>query len=150
MLVFVAKAAHPYLQKPIDRSVGTLNMHKNTSTPRTRAWRSANRAHHNEYHRRLRSTSTEDMLDDPDEIWFVRESRKRKALQRATPVWADRAAIRLIYEKCALLNRRYPGTGFVVHHVIPISHPQVCGLHVADNLKIVSRLMKKKLGRRFT
>jgi hypothetical protein len=124
-------------------------MHKNTSTSRTRQWRTLNRDRHNTYHQSYRNTSIEEMLADPDEIWFVKEPRRRKALIRATPAWADRDAIRLVYEKCALVNRRYPGTGFVVHHIIPISHPRVCGLHVAENLRVVSKSMKAKLGRRF-
>lgn len=99
--------------------------------------------------REYRDASITSMLEDPDEIWFEKEPRKRKALKQATPTWADREEIRRIYEKCDELNQRYPGTGFVVHHVIPISHRQVCGLHVPENLKVVSLSMKKKLGRKF-
>lgn len=123
-------------------------MRKNTSTPRTTRWRNANRERHNAYHRGYRTPTIEEMLVDPDEIWFERDARKRAALKRATPVWTDRDAIRAIYEKCAMLNRRYPGTGFVVHHTIPITHPKVCGLHIPGNLEIVSLSRKKQLGRK--
>lgn len=86
---------------------------------------------------------------DQDEIWFERDARKRALLKQATPGWADHDAIRAVYRKCDELNRRYPATTFVVHHLIPIAHPRVCGLHVADNLKVVSLNVKKKLGRKF-
>lgn len=98
--------------------------------------------------RKYRNPSIREMLEDPEEIWFERDARKRRLLKQATPEWVDRIAIREIYEKCELLNQRYPGTGFVVHHMIPISHPRACGLHVPENLKIVSRSVKKGLGRK--
>lgn len=123
-------------------------MRKNTSTPRTRRWRNANKDRHNQYMREYRSPSLQSLLDDPDEFWFEKDPRKRKALIRATPSWADLEEIRRIYEKCEELNRRYPATGFVVHHIVPISHAKVCGLHVPQNLKVVSKGMKRKLGRR--
>jgi len=126
-----------------------MKMCKNKSTNRTRLWRDANRSEYNLYMKTYRNTSIIDFLADSDEIWFEHDARKRKALKLATPVWADHADIRRIYQKCVELNQLYPSTGFVVHHIIPISHSKVCGLHIADNLKIVSLSMKKLLGRKF-
>lgn len=125
-------------------------MRKNTiSTDRTRKWRAANRDTHNRYMREYRNRSVGVMLDDPDEIWFENDPRKRKAVQQATPPWVDGVAIRDIYNKCEALNRKYAGTGFTVHHEIPITHPTVCGLHIPENMKIVSASIKKRLGRKF-
>lgn len=118
-------------------------MRKNTSTNRTRKWRKANKDKHNQYMREYRSKSRD------DGIWRESDPRKRKALIRATPPWADREEILRIYEKCDQLNRRYPAMGFTVHHTIPISHPKVCGLHVPENLQVVSASLKMKLGRKF-
>ena len=56
--------------------------------------------------------------------------------------------MRDVPEQLAALHQKYPATKFVVHHIIPINHPQVCGLHVAENLKVMSVAMKKALGRR--
>jgi len=89
------------------------------------------------------------MLLDHEEIWFEFDARKRKALKQATPPWVKSEAIREIYHKCNELNNTYPDTGFVVHHIIPIRHPKVCGLHIPENLKIVSLNMKSILGRKF-
>ncbi|RMH17169.1 MAG: hypothetical protein D6698_08705 [Gammaproteobacteria bacterium] len=89
------------------------------------------------------------MLLDPNEIWFTKDYRKRKKLKQATPAWANHRAIREIYQQCLHLNQQYPGMGFTVHHIIPISHPKVCGLHVPENLTIVSNSAKQLLGRKF-
>lgn len=45
----------------------------------------------------------------------------------ATPPWADFTKIRKVYEEAARL-------GWTVGHQIPLNHPRVCGLHVAENL----------------
>lgn len=121
----------------------------NKSSLRSRRWRDKNSERHKQYMRDYRRSSIQSMMEDPDEIWFERDARKRKALIQATPPWADREAIRKIYEECEVLNQRYPATGFTVHHIVPITHPKVCGLHVAENLKVVSKSMKRKLGRKF-
>jgi hypothetical protein len=122
---------------------------KNISTQRVRVWREANRTQYNQYMKDYRITSIGEFLSDPDEIWFERDARKRRALKLATPDWVDHTDIRRIYQKCMELNNQYPATGFVVHHIIPISHPKVCGLHIAENLKVVSLSMKLLVGRKF-
>jgi len=123
---------------------------KRNSTNRTRRWRNANPGRHNTYMRRYRNTPIYMMLNDEDEIWFEKDPRKRKLVKQATPRWADADAIRNVYKKCEELNQRYPRVGFVVHHIIPISHPVICGLHVDGNLKVVSKAVKKVLGRKFS
>lgn len=120
-----------------------------TAIERTRLWRNNNRAAYNRYMHGYKHPSIVVMLGDPNEIWFERDDRKRRALIQATPIWADRYEIRRIYQKCVELNQKYPGTGFVVHHIVPITHRLVCGLHVHENLEIVSISRKKQLGRKF-
>ncbi len=131
----------------LTKPIGTVSTNK--TTVRTRRWREANRAEYNQYMKNHRSTKIEQMIGDDDEIWFEKEPRKRAALKRATPPWADHAEIRQVYKKCVELNLKYPDLNFVVHHIIPVSHPSVCGLHIASNLEIVSGSRKKQLGRRF-
>lgn len=129
--------------------VNTIDMCKNTSTPRTKRWRESNRDAYRQYTRDYRNPLISDMLRDPDEVWFERDARKRALLKRAMPPWADVEEIRRIYQQCEDLNQRYPATGFVVHHIVPISNRLVCGLHVPENLKVISASIKKKLGRKF-
>jgi hypothetical protein len=55
-------------------------------------------------------------------------ARKRKA----EPNWADKSAIRFVYEKA----REW---GMEVDHVVPLSSPIVCGLHCHANLQLLHR-----------
>jgi hypothetical protein len=53
------------------------------------------------------------------------------------PVWADKKAIRAVYEEARRLTQE---TG-IVHHVdhdIPLNGRDVSGLHVANNLQVLT------------
>lgn len=55
---------------------------------------------------------------------------------RATPAWADTAAIKALYAEA---RRKTIETGelHVVDHIIPKINPFVCGLHVHQNMRVV-------------
>lgn len=55
-----------------------------------------------------------------------------------TPPWADFKAIRAVYARAAHLTAT-TGVPHEVDHKIPLQHPRVCGLHVADNLQALPR-----------
>ena len=57
---------------------------------------------------------------------------KRRRLVQATPGWADFTAIREFY-------RATRAAGMEVDHVVPIAGRNVCGLHVLNNLQMLSR-----------
>jgi len=57
-------------------------------------------------------------------------ARRRAAIQKATPKWADEGAIRKIYEEAA--KKRWH-----VDHIVPLRSPLVCGLHCEANLRVV-------------
>jgi len=62
---------------------------------------------------------------------------RSESLKIATPGWANKLEIKKIYETARILTRE---TGVVYHvdHIIPLNHPLVCGLHVKENLQIIT------------
>lgn len=67
---------------------------------------------------------------------------------KATPVWADHAAIKAIYLEA---DHQTKMTGIVHHvdHVVPLRGKFVCGLHVENNLTILTSDQNKVKGNRF-
>ena len=109
------------------------------------AWKRRNRDKYNDYmtgYRQINSLNIQRQLKDPDEYLFERDSRKRNRMLRATPGWADHAAIRNVYHQYAT---RYPH--LKIQHKIPICHKSVCGLHTVENLEIVSYRFQELRGR---
>lgn len=62
---------------------------------------------------------------------------RRKGRKLATPAWADFDAINKIYKQAKRLEK-IDGIKRHVDHVIPIMGKAVCGLHVAENLQILT------------
>lgn len=65
-------------------------------------------------------------------------AKRRASLLRATPVWADQLAIAAIYAEAARLTA-LTGISHHVDHYYPLVSPVVCGLHVAQNLQILTK-----------
>ena len=55
----------------------------------------------------------------------------------ATPTWADRDKINAIYAEAAQLQA-LTGQEQHVDHIVPLQGDNVCGLHVPENLQILS------------
>lgn len=72
--------------------------------------------------------------------WLLRHPRKTYifAAILSAPPWADREAIRVLRAEA----RRLSCTTKVPHvldHIIPLTHPDVCGLTVSCNLRVITR-----------
>ena len=90
------------------------------------------------------ATQNEDDVDNPH---YKRSIRYYKKLYAAWPDWADDEAMERIYKESARLRKR--GEDVNVDHMVPISHPHVCGLHVPANLQIMTALENGQKGNRW-
>jgi hypothetical protein len=72
----------------------------------------------------------------PHIIRAINAARRAAKLQ-ATPSWADTAAIKAIYEQAAFMSKVL-GEKQHVDHIYPLVSDEVCGLHVAANLQILT------------
>ena len=75
--------------------------------------------------------------------YSVRRARTKK---QQTPAWADLMAMRRIYARCIELNTAAGHIAYHVDHVVPLRGKLVSGLHVQDNLRIVSAKENLKKG----
>ena len=82
-----------------------------------------------------------EMVNRAVKAWDIRNPGKRNSytanrrakLLDATPAWADRSEIQELY---SLAQQQ----GLQVDHIIPLNNPFVCGLHVANNMQLLSPL----------
>lgn len=82
------------------------------------------------------------------EVFNASTARCRAQILRASPEWVDWIAIRKIYAKSANHNRTHPDDKWQVDHIIPLNNPDVCGLHVVTNLRIIPILENQRKGNR--
>lgn len=61
---------------------------------------------------------------------------RRALLVLACPLWADRAKIRAIYRRSREKTLK-TGIQHSVDHIVPLKGRKVCGLHVAQNLRVI-------------
>lgn len=71
------------------------------------------------------------------------KAAKRRAITlRATPTWANTEAINDVYKEAEYMQMH-------VDHVVPLSSGIVCGLHVWDNLQLLTGSENSAKGNRF-
>ena len=69
--------------------------------------------------------------------WSSYIVERRKKRDKSMPAWANVIEIRNIYKKAKQLTYE-TGIKHEVDHIIPSNHPLVCGLHVENNLQILT------------
>ncbi len=100
----------------------------------TRQWKAANPERAREADARWRK-------EHPLRVKLHKAARRAR-VRTATPPWADKQAIRDVYLEAEYMHLH-------VDHVIPLKHPLVCGLHVWDNLQLLSRSENARKSNKF-
>ena len=77
-----------------------------------------------------------------------RSERKVRVRQATIRSKADQIKVQEIYLQSQRLTLE-TGEEYCVDHIIPIAHPDVCGLHTAANLQIITAQDNKRKGTRF-
>lgn len=96
---------------------------------------------------KLRERRRRDYRDN--KVSYVAAARRREADKiRATPAWADLDAIEEFYHAAKSLTLE-TGIPHVVDHVIPLRGKTVCGLHVENNLQVITKAANLEKGNRF-
>ena len=73
------------------------------------------------------------------------QSKYRAALKQRTPSWANEEAIDFVFYAARCINDVYKGN-VTVDHIIPLQGKNVCGLHVENNLQLMSRSKNSSKG----
>lgn len=71
--------------------------------------------------------------------WLRRHPRFAyiKAVVLSTPEWCDREAVKALRAEARRLTA-VTGVRHVLDHIVPVNHPDVCGLTVPCNLQIIT------------
>lgn len=101
-----------------------------------------------EYNRRWRDKHYARLIAAERRRRALYRSGHHKRVRAATPKWADRMAIAAIYREARRLTRE---TGIERHvdHVIPLKGRNVCGLHIAENLRVEFASVNKAKANKF-
>lgn len=118
-------AVRAYRAKNRDRIVANNAKYRNKDESKAKyvAWRAA------------------DMAAFPAK-WRERVRLRQRRVHLATPKWADKQAIADVYAEARYFQME-------VDHIIPLNHGLVCGLHVWDNLQLLTKSQNCQKGNSF-
>ena len=75
-------------------------------------------------------------------------SRRRASKLKATPLWANQELVTSFYKQAKRFEV-WLGVEYHVDHIIPLKHPDVCGLHNEFNLQIIPAIDNMKKSNKF-
>ena len=115
----------------------------------TKSWRLANKAkkaandaaYRNENQEKLKSYFSKYKKLNKARV-SANNAFRRASSKQATPAWADRQAIVDVYLEAEYMQMH-------VDHIVPLNHPLVCGLHVWDNLQLLTPVANMRKSNKF-
>ena len=108
------------------------------------AARAKSRRYHNAHRERRLAQNSEYRLRKPY-VFAAKAMRRKAAKLKATPSWADQEKIAAIYAEAARLTAE-TGIRHEVDHIFPLQSKLCCGLHVHNNLQILTKLDNLRKG----
>lgn len=134
-------------QKPVSayyahprRIDGTQAFCKACHNGRMRLWYKRNKEQHN-------AQSKQNYAKNPVKV-LARTRLYQRAKRRAAPRWRNQEAIEQYYILARFLASE-TGVPWHVDHVVPLTHPGVCGLHVEHNLTLLPAAFNLGKGNKF-
>ena len=117
----------------------TRDQNREKDRERSKLWYAQNPAQAKENGKRWREKNL-------DRVRFL-DARRRAKKKQATPAWADPVAINAIYSEALRLEKE-TGMPYEVDHVFPLQSKYMCGLHVENNLQILTQEENRKKSNR--
>lgn len=124
---YYVKNTEKVCQKRRERYAETGQIERETAVVRSREWRKNNPGHRN-----------------------ALKAKYRADIIRATPLWAkdQKDMIKAKYQLASMLTRE-TGVMHHVHHEIPLRAELACGLHVFENLRVITAKENLELSNKF-
>jgi hypothetical protein len=124
--------------------------HKEHEAARMKAWTAKNPDWKKNYTKKWRLANIDHCKAYDAQYWrnnkplvYAKSARRRAALLRAIPSWADHDKIAAIYAQC-IETAEATGIEYHVDHIVPLRSKIVCGLHCEGNLQILTGLDNSK------
>jgi len=116
------------LQKVLEQKKNHYSKNSDVYKSRARSWESLNKEKH-------------------AELSYFYCAKRRSHKKTCTPSWANLEAIKEIYAKASRMRKN--GFDVEVDHIIPLINNKVCGLHVPENLMIITKQENRKKHNQF-
>lgn len=107
-------------------------------------------------HSKAYYNNNKDVCRERNKIWAKANPNKRReylasyraAKLKATPLWVDVEALSEVYSDCNDLQW-LSEEPLEVDHIVPLQGKNVCGLHIAENLQIITQSQNRAKGNKY-